>query len=620
MYDVSIFFKKQIIYTMHKTITTYVKWFAGAFKMGKVAKRLIKDALPQNGTVMSVITVVTISMAGLPILSSFFYSKIIGSISSSPIIGSTVLFWLVASISLTTTISALSVLRGYFERIFFHRISTRFSLLYFVKKSEIDIGVLEEPKSRDLVSKAQDRGTWPMIQIVDNTPEILAKAFGLVSSLVVVLVFDWRLALLICASLIPQFLVDVYHGKTTWHIWDGEIEERRQMQERQRQFYQRTNLIELRLFQNVAYFVDKIKALLTSFQIRQEKAERTRHVLSFCAALISTGTIGFVLYQITGRIIVGEVGVEKLVFIWGSVSGLQGTFGQLLSQVSSLNSVALYAADTYATMDLPKERDVKLGTIELANRIPTIEFQNVWFKYPHAESDRWILEDVSFKITPGEKVALVGINGAGKTTIVRLMTGIYTPTKGDILIDGVSVKEISVESLRKSLAVLFQEYTRYHLTVREIISYGDTSTVVDDERVAEAVKAAGCTFINDLPKGLDTVIGRDFEGGIELSGGQSQRLALARIWYRRGKVVILDEPTASLDAFAEEEIFKEIENRPKSETIILITHRMSSVRNAEHIIVLDEGKVVEEGDHKTLLQKQGVYATMFEKQARGYEV
>jgi ATP-binding cassette subfamily B protein len=605
---------------MYKTITTYIKWFTGAFKTGKVAKRLIGDVLPQNRLVIFVITTVTISMAGLPILSSFFYSKIIGAISIKPLVGSSILFWFAASIGLTALISGLSVFKGYFERIFFHRVNTRFSLLYFTKKAEIDIGTLEEPTSRDLVTKAQDRGILPMVNIVDNSPEVLAKIFGLASSLIVVLVFDWRLALLICVSLIPQFLVDVYHGKTTWGIWDGEVEERRQMSERQRQFYQRTNLIELRLFQNVSYFLSRIKALLTAFQIKQEKAERVRHILSFCAACISVGTIGFVLYQIIGRIITGEVGVEKLVFIWGSVSGLQGTFSQLLAQISSLNSTALYVSDIYATMDLPKEKDVKPGTIKLADRIPTIEFKNVWFKYPHSESEKWILKDVSFFIKPGEKVALTGINGAGKTTIVRLITGIYEPTQGGILIDGVSTKDLSIESLRKSIAVLFQEYTKYHLTIREIISYGDTSVPVDEARVTEAVRAAGCTFIDDLPKGLNTIIGRDFEGGIELSGGQSQRLALARIWYRRGKVVILDEPTASLDAFAEEEIFQEIERRPNTETIILITHRMSSVRNAEHIIVLDDGQVAEEGNHDVLLKKHGVYATMFEKQARGYEV
>jgi ATP-binding cassette subfamily B protein len=494
-------------------------------------------------------------------------------------------------------------------------------MIYIGRKSEIDLVEFDNPTFRDTVSKAQDRSIWPGINLLDRQFGNLNKLVSLASAIAVVSAFDWRFAILICVALIPEFLVDVRHGKAVWSIFDGEVEERRRYTEANRHFFVRSNLVELRLFRNVPAFADRIRGILDRFRNSQEVAERKRHILQALTTSLGIGAMVATIVMIALRVISGEAELSTFVFVWGSVTGLHGTFKELLSSIANQNEWSLYVGEIYAVMDGKKESAVRTGTIAIPRgRVPRIEFRNVSFSYPWSPGDREILKDVSFTLEPGEKSALVGINGAGKTTLVKLLCGIYDPTKGEILIDGVSLRDVSLDSWRAQLTVLFQNYTTYHARLKEIISFGDTSVPLDEARVIEAAKAAGVdSFVPDLPQGYDTMIGRDFEGGIELSGGQGQRLAIARAWYRRGNVVVLDEPTASLDAFAEEQIFSEIESREKGETIILITHRMSSVRNAEHIIVIDQGVVVEQGDHEALMKKDGLYAEMFAKQAKGYK-
>jgi ATP-binding cassette subfamily B protein len=493
-------------------------------------------------------------------------------------------------------------------------------MIYVGRKSEIDLVEFDNPTFRDTVSKAQDRSIWPGINLLDRQFGNLNKLVSLASAIAVVSAFDWRFALLICVALIPEFLVDVRHGKAVWSIFDGEVEDRRRYGEANHHFMVRSNLIELRLFQNVPAFADRIRGILDRFRNSQEVAERKRHMLQALTTSLGIGAMVATIVMIALRVVSGEAELSTFVFVWGSVTGLHGTFKELLSSIAQQNEWSLYVGEIYAVMEGKKESAVRTGTIAIPRgRVPRIEFRNVSFSYPWSPGGREILKDVSFTLEPGEKSALVGINGAGKTTLVKLLCGIYDPTKGEILIDGVSLRDVSLDSWRAQLTVLFQNYTTYHARLKEIISFGDTSVPLDEARVIEAAKAAGVdSFVPDLPQGYDTMIGRDFEGGIELSGGQGQRLAIARAWYRRGNVVVLDEPTASLDAFAEEQIFSEIESREKGETIILITHRMSSVRNAEHIIVIDQGVVAEQGDHEALMKKDGVYAEMFKSQAKGY--
>ena len=255
---------------------------------------------------------------------------------------------------------------------------------------------------------------------------------------------------------------------------------------------------------------------------------------------------------------------------------------------------------------------VSLGEI----KPPKIEFKNVSFNY---QGGAKVLDDVSFVIEPGESVALVGHNGAGKTTIVKLLCRFYDVTGGEILINGIGIKKLDLTSYYKFLGTLFQEFVQYHFTVRENIFLGAPGKN-DEAAMHEAARKSGADeFIDRLPKKYDQMLGKEFEGGEELSGGQWQKLAIARAFYEEPPVLILDEPTSAIDAEAEYEIFSNLEKQYKNKTLVLVSHRFSTVRNAQKIVVLEHGKIIETGTHAELMNRQGEYAKLFTIQAKGYQ-
>ncbi|MFS8159291.1 MAG: ABC transporter ATP-binding protein [Candidatus Roizmanbacteria bacterium] len=249
---------------------------------------------------------------------------------------------------------------------------------------------------------------------------------------------------------------------------------------------------------------------------------------------------------------------------------------------------------------------------------PTIEFKNVSFKYPNSE--RYILKDFNLTLQSGEKVALVGENGAGKTTIIKLILRFYDVTDGEILINGVNIKELNITEWQRLVGALFQDFIKYQFTFKENVYLGNLKENNNIELLKQAIERSGADkYVEDLPNKYDQVVGKMFEGGIDLSGGQWQKLALARAFFRDAPILILDEPTSAIDAKAEYEIFQKVQQLQKDKTVIIISHRFSTVRNADRILVLNEGKIIEEGNHNSLIKKYGMYAELFNLQAQGYK-
>lgn len=249
---------------------------------------------------------------------------------------------------------------------------------------------------------------------------------------------------------------------------------------------------------------------------------------------------------------------------------------------------------------------------------PVIEFRNVSFRYPKTERD--ILKNFYLIIQPGEKIALVGENGAGKTTIIKLLLRFYDVIDGEILINGVNIKELSLEQWHKYIGALFQDFIKYQFTFRENVAFGNLEEKDKEELLKAAISKSGAAdYLKNLPDGLDQVLGKMFDGGIDLSGGQWQKLALARAFFRNAPILILDEPTSAIDAKAEYEIFENVQKLQKDKTVIIISHRFSTVRNADRILVLDNGKIVEEGSHDKLMKEKGIYEELFNIQAKGYK-
>ena len=310
--------------------------------------------------------------------------------------------------------------------------------------------------------------------------------------------------------------------------------------------------------------------------------------------------------------------VGDLTFLTAAFARSRGLIEQVFSSFSGIAEQALFIEDLF---DFFQTRP---SIVSRPNSIPAprpirdgFEFRDVSFAYPG--SSKLVLDGVSFRIEASERIALVGENGAGKTTLVKLLARLYDPIAGAIFLDGADLRDYKVEDLRNEIGVIFQDYMRYDMRVVENIGFGRIEALDDNERIRQAaVKAYADSVVNALPQGYDQMLGRRFEGGVDLSGGQWQKIGLARAYMRDAQVLILDEPTATLDARAEYEVFVRFADLTRGRMAVLISHRFSTVRMADRILVLEHGRILEEGSHEQLIAMQGRYAELFELQAAGY--
>ncbi|MBZ9715014.1 ABC transporter ATP-binding protein [Deinococcus multiflagellatus] len=371
---------------------------------------------------------------------------------------------------------------------------------------------------------------------------------------------------------------------------------------------------EVRLFGFENELLSRWREYYLGFRRQLVALVRRRAGWGFAAALLGALLIGLASALILRRAAAGQVSAgEFSVFVLG-IAQVQSTVSGLLGGGSAVYQNLLYMRNLFAFLELPS-RDLDAGeTWEGPN--DTIEFRNVGFRYPL--TDRDVLQNVSFTVRRGQALALVGENGAGKTTVVKLLTLLFSPTSGQILLNGQDAARFSPRSVQREMSVIFQDFGQYQLTARANVALATTPAAGPDHAVARAVERAGAEFVQTLPDGLDTPLGRLFQGGRQLSGGQWQRLALARLYFRDASVLVFDEPTAALDARAEFETIEALREETRERITLLISHRFSTVRLADVILVLAGGEVAETGSHRELMARGGRYAALYDLQARGY--
>lgn len=509
-----------------------------------------------------------------------------------------------------------SVLQWIYRRIWID-LGQIFQLMYLKKKGEIDIQSHEDPTFQDTMNKAEDRGIWPTVNFLETQLNSLGNVIGVVLGLSILLFYDWRICLLAIIAIIPQFIVELKYNDDTWGIWSAETAVRRRYNNLKEHFEQKNWLIELKLFQNIKLFYDKLEAILRGFNNDRRKVEKKKLGYEIGAALVSGGIIAGVTFWIIVRVVAGNIEIGTMLFLITSITQLQGSLIAFLGRVARLHEYNLYITDIFKVLDIPPLLPRPANPIYLDGATPEIVFRDVSFSYP--KSEKLTLENINLTIRKGEKFALVGENGAGKTTFVKLLCRIYDPTRGRIFINGQDLRDIDLESWYKTLGVLFQEYAPYKFEVKEAIALGRSEDAFDMERVIKAAEASESdSFIQNWPGKYDQMLGTEFDKGLDPSKGQQQRLAIARLLHRKAGVLILDEPTASIDAEAEKKIFEQIEREAKDQTVILISHKFSTVRNADRICVFKGKSVHELGSHDELLAKNGTYATLFKEQAEGY--
>ncbi len=343
-----------------------------------------------------------------------------------------------------------------------------------------------------------------------------------------------------------------------------------------------------------------------------------RASVGFGLNLISTGGYYGAYAVVLIRTLAGAISVGTFTFLTGAFSRSRMYIEKILQSFTDISDQALYLKDLFEFFEMEPSIRSLVGALPAPRPIRSgFEFRNVGFAYPG--SKRMVVENISFRLEAAEKIALIGENGAGKTTLVKLLARLYDPTEGEILLDGVDLREYSVEELRKEIGVIFQDYMRYELLAKENIGFGKIEDLADTARIEMAAhKSMAFQVIGKLPNGYDQMIGRRFEGGVDLSGGEWQKFALARAYMRDAQLLILDEPTATLDARAEYEVFRRFAELTRGRMAVLISHRFSTVRMADRILVLENGQIREQGTHEKLVALGGRYAELFELQAAGY--
>jgi ATP-binding cassette subfamily B protein len=496
----------------------------------------------------------------------------------------------------------------------------RMTVAFNASLARLDMPQHHDVEFQKIVTKLSNGYSYKPQNFANYTLQLFHSILRLLSSLVIVASFaPWLLPLLLI-SLLPNFVTERKLSKLQWGLWEEKGDKSRLAYRITYYLQDKNKLQETKIFQNQSHLVGILDSMHKDFYGQQlQNIKRIR-----MPALFSLLFEGIVLAAVDLWLIFRVINHTLSLANFSFYTGIILQFGSSLSLI--VNSFAYLADENEYMKDLFKLFDTKPVLKLPANPVviepsthPTIEFKDVWFRYPNAEN--WTLTGVSFRLNPGAKVAFVGENGAGKTTIIRLLLRFYDVDKGAILVNGTDIRELDLGSLYHHIGVLFQEFNDYPFSVRDNIAMGRIEQFNNDEAVYAAAKQADADkIIRAYPLQYKQILEIGFKNGIEPSGGQWQRIALARALFRDANILVLDEPTAAVDAKSEYSIFKTLEEHSKAKTTIIISHRFSTVRTADTIYVINGGHITESGTHKDLMKiNDGLYKEMFEKQAEGYK-
>ena len=527
--------------------------------------------------------------------------------------------WLL--LALEFAIGAVAALLGRAIEYWDGRVADQFvkhcGLLVMKHASTLDLQSFEDPTFYDQLERARCQST-DRIGILKALGEALQQGITLLSLSVGVMLFSPLMFALIILAVVPAFVSESYFASLTYSLAYSQVPLRREMDYLRDLGTKKESAKELKLFKLGDFLYERFS------QINDELIGRNRNLakrrMRSGALFLVLGSLGYygVYAALLFRTIHGGLTLGELTFLAGALAGCSRQVQAVFSSFTDIAHQALFLTDLFGLFAVqPKIRNA-------VNAIPAprairdgFEFRKVSFAYPG--SDRLILKDVNLRIGTGERIAVVGENGQGKSTLVKLIPRLYEPTSGKVLLDGIDLREYDIDSLRREIGVIFQDFVHYDMTARENITLGRIECARDQFRLEEAARKSGAgKIIDSLPHGFDQMLGKRFEDGTDLSGGEWQKFALARAYLRDAGILILDEPTAALDALAEYEVFNRFAELTKGKIAILISHRLSTVRMADRIVVLKDGEIHEEGTHHQLIANGGRYASMFELQAASY--
>ncbi len=483
--------------------------------------------------------------------------------------------------------------------------------------ARLDLDQFEDSTFYDKLERARQQTSGRTVllsQVLSQVQDLISMAF-LAAGLAA---FNPWLILLLLVAVVPAFLGESYFNDRSYALTRAQTAERRELDYLRYLAASDDTAKEVKLFHLSEWLIDRFSALSEKFYRDGRKLAIQRSAWGTVFSLLGSAGYYTAYVIIIYRAVQGRLSIGDLTFLAGSFRQMRSLLEGILSRFTTVSQGAIYLQDLFEFFEIepriivsarprPFPRPIREGVV----------FENVGFRYQNSE--RWANRHLSFTLRPGERLALVGENGAGKTTLIKLLTRLYDPTEGRILLDGVDLREYDPDELRSQIGVIFQDYLRYQMTMAQNIAVGNIGRKDDRELIeAAAEQSLAATVAAKLPGHYDQELGRRFRQGMELSGGEWQKVALARAYMREAQLLILDEPTAALDARAEYEVFERFAELTKGKAAVLISHRFSTVRMADRILVLDKGQLLEIGSHEELLKKGGRYAELFHLQARGY--
>lgn len=487
------------------------------------------------------------------------------------------------------------------------------------KSLEADLEYYETPGYYDTLHLAQAEAPYRAPSVVSGLVQTLRSGVSLAAVLGLLFAFDWRVACVLAAVAAPAMAVKLRTARARYRLRRGQTSDERLAAYCSWIMTIDEHAKENRLLALGGEFSLRFRHLRIRIRDALRRLAVNRAVRELAAQAGFTVAAFGLLFLMAVRAVRGEITLGHLVMLFAAIQRGQGFISEFLGGVAGLYENSLFVTNFYAFLDLP----VRVREPAVPRPVPAspwrrgIRIEGVAFAY--AGSERPALRDVTFEIHPGEHVALVGENGSGKTTLVKLLCRLYDPLSGRIEVDGTDLREVGAAAWRRRIGVLFQDYCRYRFSARENIWFGDVTLPFESPAVETAAVQAGAdAVIRSLPAGYETRLGKWFEDGEELSVGQWQKIALARCFLRRADLLIFDEPTSALDARAEHAFFEQFRRLAAGRTAVLISHRMSTVRGADRIVVLAGGTVAEQGTHEALMRSGGLYANLFRMQAERY--
>ncbi|WP_179021326.1 ABC transporter ATP-binding protein [Winogradskyella forsetii] len=491
------------------------------------------------------------------------------------------------------------------------------SVTIIKKTNQINISLLEDSEFYDKLERARTQTTG-RVGLMSNVLGQAQSTISIATLVAGLIYFEPYLIILLVLSIIPSFINEVRFSQRQYSLARSWTSERRELDYLRFIGANDKTAKEIKLFGLTDFVVDRFKNLSEEYYQLNKSLSIKRSALGFLFNVLGSisyyGAYVFIIY----RVLSGAITLGELTFLSGSFNRLMRNLQDFFSKFTRISESALYLKDYFDFIDISIVSKVKEDVPLPKKIIKGFEFKDVRFAYPNSEVE--ILKGLSFHLKAGEKLAFVGQNGAGKTTLIKLLLRFYEPTSGEILFDGININRFNIAEYQEFFGVIFQDFFKYEFTVKENIAIGNIDELENQAKIENAAELSLANdVVSELKHGYNQQLGKRFSNGQELSGGQWQKVALARAYMKSAEVMILDEPTSALDARAESEVFGRFIGLTEGKTSIIISHRFSTVRQADRILVLEHGKVLEIGTHEELIKNQDLYSELFTLQAEGYQ-